>query len=166
MLAQYQSTDYHPPIDFALLGEEMNFELARLRAGLDKLPAGEQARLQAWASQADNRDPKENPSYLDKLMASAGGAAARYREVISCIGQTVCFKESNRPFDRHGQIREMPLAKWQKWASKAQVEFRASLQTSVPGVHGYWLHSEILDAFDKANHERDTPAHQYAVDHI
>lgn len=105
-------------------------------------------RIVLWATAAEKRDPKISPAYLDKLMASAGGAAARYLQVRCFDGETVFCFESNLPFSNNGKPRQIPIKKWQAWASKASIEHRASRETSVPGLSGYWTHWEILNAIE------------------
>lgn len=123
----------------------------RLIDGLKRLPPEERDRLEAWAKAADVRDPVTCPARLDKLMASAGGASARYRSVIDFDGETVRFRESNRPFGEKGAVKSLPLTRWSKWAAKANREHVASLDTFILGLDGYWVHWEILDALEAIN---------------
>lgn len=126
--------------------------MARLLAALRLLSPAIVASLRTWAASADQRDPRITPAHLDKLGAPAGGAAMRYRDVVTCRDGIVYFKESCHPFDKNGRPARLPLARWQAWAAKAQIEFRAPLETRVPGLSGYWLHDEILEAAALAAH--------------
>lgn len=103
-------------------------------------------RLVRWALAAAKRDPREAPAYLDKLMASAGPGRARFRGVTCVFDGVVYYRESSRPFDDVGKRGSLSLSKWRRWAAKASVEHKASLQTLVYPLPGYWVEWEILDA--------------------
>jgi hypothetical protein len=93
---------------------------------------------------AIERDPRTDPAFTDRLMASAGGAAALYRQVVAVLEGTVHYTYSNRPFgrDKHG---ECTLKAWRKWAQRAVVQRRSSIELYVHG-YGWALHEEILEA--------------------
>lgn len=122
------------------------WEHKRLVEGMKALSPAEQQRLQSWAAAAEKRNPVLDPVFQDKFMASGGGASARYRRVLATNGDTVVYSESFCPFDERGKVRRIPLPKWSTWAAKATIEHRASLQTAVPRLPGYWLHWEVLSA--------------------
>lgn len=113
---------------------------------LAQMPKVAQHRLLAWAMEAEKRNPVETPAYLDKLMASGGPGRARYRSIEYIDGSEVVFRESTMPFNSHGKLGRVTLAKWQTWAAKATIEHKASLQTRIVGLPGYWVEWEILDA--------------------
>ena len=103
------------------------------------------AEVESLVSQAriaDNRDPKTDPKSHDRLMASAGGAAAVYRHVISVVSDTVYFDYGSSPFgrDKSGQCI---IEKWRQWAMKATVQHWSSTEIFVRGA-GWQLHSDIL----------------------
>lgn len=103
-------------------------------------------RLVRWALTASKRDPRESPAYLDKLMAPSGPGRARYRGVVCVVDGVVYYRESSRPFDDHGKPGSLLMPKWRKWAAKASVQHKASLQTLIYPLPGYWVEWEILDA--------------------
>lgn len=94
------------------------------------------------AKEAESRDPKIDPKSHDCLMASAGGAAAVYRHVISVPSDTVHFDYSSSPFGRE-KSGECTLAKWRQWAARATVQHWSSTEIFIPGA-GWQLHSDIL----------------------
>lgn len=124
----------------------MTSDQRRLREALGALSNQQLNQVQEAVIQAENRNPVESPVRLDKFMASAGGSAARYREVMGCYGGVVSYLESPRPFATDGKRGTMSLAKWQQWARKAQLQHQASVEMRIQGVEGYWLHWEIQSA--------------------
>lgn len=118
----------------------------QLLDALTQMPKVSQEQLLTWAMEAEKRNPVETPAYLDKLMASGGPGRARYRSIEYANGSEVVFRESPRPFDNQGKQGRITLAKWQKWAAKATIQHKASLQTRIYGLPGYWVEWEILDA--------------------
>jgi hypothetical protein len=100
--------------------------------------------LLAKARAAMDRDPRIDPAFTDHLMASAGGAAALYRQVIAVLEGTVHYTYSNRPFgrDKHG---ECTMKAWRKWAQRAVIKRKSSIELYVHG-YGWALHEEILEA--------------------
>lgn len=97
------------------------------------------------ARAAVDRDPRIDPAFTDRLMASAGGAAALYRQVVAVLDGKVHFSYSNQPFgrDKHG---ECTLKAWRKWATRAIVERRSSIELYVSN-YGWALHDEILEVY-------------------
>ena len=91
---------------------------------------------------AESRDPKINPKSYDRLMASAGGAAAVYRHVTSVVSETVYFDYGSSPFGRD-KSGHCTLEKWRQWAAKATVQHWSSSEILVRGA-GWQLHSDIL----------------------
>ena len=117
-----------------------------LHRALAEMPKESVERLVRWALAASKRDPRETPAYLDKLMAPSGPGRARFRSVVSVVEGVVYFRESSRPFDDHGKSACLSLAKWRKWAAKASVQHKASLQALIYPLPGYWVEWEILGA--------------------
>jgi len=127
--------------------------LIRLAEALAGLRTTDFDRIAKWAMEAEHRDPRITPSYLDKLMASAGGNSARYLDVRHFDGQTVFCRESCAPFANDGRAKSMPIKKWQAWASKASIMHRASKETSIPGLPGYWTNWEVFEAMEHLKNE-------------
>jgi hypothetical protein len=128
-----------------LVGSDVGSAPPLLRA-LAEMPEESVDRLVRWALAASRRDPRVCPAYLDKLNAPSGPGRARYRGVVCVVDGVVYFRESSRPFDDHGKPGSLLLAKWRKWAAKASVQHKASLQMLVYPLPGYWVEWEILDA--------------------
>lgn len=99
--------------------------------------------LLAKARAAVNRDPRTDPAFTDRLMASAGGAAALYRQVVAVLDGKVHYTYSNRPFGRN-RYGECTLPAWRKWAQRAIVERQSSIELYVRG-YGWALHGEVLE---------------------
>lgn len=117
-----------------------------LHRTLAEMPRESMERLARWALAASKRDPRETPAYLDKLMAPSGPGRASFRSVECVADGIVYFRESSQPFDDHGKRACLPLARWRKWSAKASVQHKASLQTLIYPLPGYWVEWEILDA--------------------
>lgn len=110
------------------------------------MPKESRDGLVRWALTASKRDPRVSPAYLDKLMAPSGPGRARYRGVVCVVDGVVYYRESSRPFDDHGKPGSLLLPKWRKWAAKASVQHKASLQTLIYPLPGYWVEWEVLGA--------------------
>lgn len=113
-----------------------------IEKALQTMRPEERARLMNEALAAERREPRIDPKYADCLMASAGGAAAVYRHVVSVQDGTVHFCYSSQPFgaERSGRCT---MEKWRQWATRAVVHHWSSTEIFIRGA-GWQLHSDIL----------------------
>lgn len=131
----------------------ISHELRRVARAFHRCPSSMQEELLAKARTADVRDPKMDPAFMDRLMASAGGAAATFRQVESVIEGVVYFYSSNSPFGKD-KLGQCTIEKWRKWASRASTEHRSSIEIYVPGA-GWTLYDDVLAAANLPRHLYD-----------